>query len=101
MGVQPAEVWAWPAEQVDWLLASAEVESEFGAHGEVLADAINEKANPNDYEGGYRYVAEGPKINWAEKAIGDAQEAFFKDNPNNSRAGLLWTVKRVNYPPTD
>ena len=96
MGVQPAELWSWPAEQVDWLLASVAVESEVGPHGEILADAINEKANPNNYEGGYRYVAEGPLINWAEKAIGDAQDAFYKDS-KDSRVGHVWTVKRVDY----
>ena len=101
MGVQPAELWSWPDEQVDWLLASVAVESEYGAYGEVLADAINEKANPNNYEGGYRYVPEGPFINWAEKTAEDAKDVFLKENPNVSRAGLVWTVKRVDYPTTD
>lgn len=94
MGVPPAVLWSWGEDQVELLLASAEVDAEYGQYGELLSEAMSEDANPNNYESGIRYVADGPHINYAAKAVGDAQDAFYKEH-DISRHGHVWGVKRV------
>ena len=100
MGITPAELWSWDPEQIDLLLASVEVDSEYGQYGELLSEAMSEDANPNNYESGIRYVADGPRINWAAKAVGDAQDAFYKEH-DIARNGHVWGVKRVDYGATE
>lgn len=89
----------WDAEQVDWLLALKDLEAETGEYGEVLADAINDAADPQNLASGYQYVPVGPKTNWAVKAVQDAQDAFYKDN-DVSRNGHVWSVKRIDFDPS-
>ena len=107
MGVAPRRLWGWVPEsdesewnqeQVDWLLALAQLRSEYGEYGEVLADAMNDGADPQVLSSGYQYVPIGPKTNWAVKAVADAQDAFYKDNDIN-RNGHVWTVKRIDFDP--
>lgn len=85
-------------EQVDWLLASSQLDAEYGEYGEVLADAINDAADPQNLGSGYQYVPVGPKINWAVKAVADAQDAAYKDKDVN-RNGHVWSVKRIDFDP--
>ncbi|NYJ19203.1 hypothetical protein [Glaciibacter psychrotolerans] len=84
-------------EQVDMLIASSELDSEYGVYGEELAVAMSDDANPNNYKSGKRYVPHGPKINWAAKAVGDLQEQFYKENPDGSRAGHVWSVELKEF----
>ena len=100
MGVTPAELWSWDPEQVDLLLASSEVEAEYGQYGELLSEAMSEDANPNNYESGIRYVAVGPKVNYAAKAVGEAQDAFYKEH-DMPRHGHMWGVERRDYGATE
>lgn len=97
MGVAPATLWSWGGEQVDLLLASAQIERERGSMGEDLADAMADDGDPNNYSGRFYWKPIGPKINWAEKIVGDAQEAFYKGS-EMSRAGHVWGVERVERP---
>jgi hypothetical protein len=100
MSITPAELWSWDPEQVDLLLGSMEIESEYGEYGEWLPEAMSEDTDPNNYESGIRYVAVGPKINNAVKVVKDAQDELYS-NPDLSRNGHVWGVKRVDYGSTD
>ena len=82
--------------QVALLLAHLELEADIGSHGQPMVEATAPDANPS-LEGGYKYVAaENPRTDWAAKALGDRQDAYYKKYPNVSRNGHLWHVRRVD-----
>lgn len=63
-----------------------------------MPDATSDGADPNDYESSFRYVAEGPHINWAERARLAAIEAYRKDMGDKpDMDGKFWTVRKVEF----
>lgn len=58
-----------------------------GAHGLPLSEA----SNP---ENQFAFVVPEPHMDWAQKALDDAQEAFKKRNPKASMNALMWKVAR-------
>lgn len=88
----------WDSEQVALLVAEARLVALTGPNGEYLPDATADGADPNDYESGYRYIAEGPFVNWAEKTRLDAIDAFKKQAGDSVNLnGRYWTVNRLDY----
>lgn len=74
--------------ELNKLLASVELEHDLNPHGIPYAEAID-PANKN------AFVADAiPTIDWAEKAIGDARDAYYKEWPGVSTNGHLWMVRR-------
>lgn len=58
-----------------------------GSHGLPLSETT-------DPENQFAYEAETPAMDWAQKALDDAQEAYKKQNPKASLGALLWRVKK-------
>ena len=78
------------------MLALAELERDTGSHGELISEATNTAADPNNYNGGYHYIGHPAGINWATKTVEDAQDAYrllLGDRPMPN--GLLWLVEKV------
>lgn len=74
------------------LLALDAYEADLGPHGLPLSettDPANQRA----------YVAENPVMDWAARAISDAQRKYYKQFPDESGDGHLWGVKRVQSRP--
>lgn len=108
MRIAPRTLWGFvpsagesqfDSEQVDWLLASTQLDAEYGEYGELLSEAMSDDADPKNYESGYQYVPVGPKTNWAVKAIQDAQDVLYKDDKTN-RNGHVWSVKKITFDPS-
>lgn len=62
-----------------------------GSHGLPLA----ESADPSNQ---FAFEVEGPQMDWAQKALDDAQAAHRKRNPNAPSTALLWKVRRRSIP---
>lgn len=82
----------WSPEDVALLVASRQQEREVGPHGFLFSEAFD-PANQFAFKG-----QDAPKVDYAEKARLDAQEAFYKqhdkkDNPVN-RHGHVWGVTK-------
>ena len=58
-----------------------------GAHGLPLS----ETTDPNNQ---FAFEVMPPEMDWAQKALDDAQEAYRKAHPKTSTGALLWKVKR-------
>ena len=83
------------AEQVAYLIAIRLYENDIGPHGHPMSEAMSSEADPNNYEGHWRYEGTGPFFDWAKRAESDAIDAyrsqFPKDSPPNM-AGLVFRV---------
>lgn len=84
------------AEQLAWLLASDQLESDTGRLGESLTEAMSPDGDPNNWNRKYHYEVSGPTVNWAEYAMARAQQAFYKQYPEGSRDGHHWRVRKVD-----
>ena len=65
-----------------------------------MPDATSERANPEEYDvpNPIRYRATGPKVNYAKKAIEDAEEAYRKKAGENANLnGMFWTLDTDEY----
>ena len=61
-----------------------------------MAEATDDRANPNNYNGGYRFVGDPPITDWATKAQLDRAAAWQEalgDNANMN--GLIFPVRKV------
>ena len=58
-----------------------------GAHGLPLSET-------SAAENQFAYEVPPPRMDWAQKALDDAQEAFKKKNPKASMSALMWKVAR-------
>jgi len=78
------------------VLAHLRIEQDRGPHGQPMSEATDADANPSK-AGGWHYEANpSPRIDFAAKALTDAQEKFYAAHPKLSRAGHLWHVHRVD-----
>lgn len=88
----------WDDESRDLAIASDLLRRRTGALGQYLPESTAPGADPTDYKSGYRYVSEGPFIDWAEKTERDALEALRKDRGENANLnGVYFTVRRLDY----
>ena len=90
LGISHAEFMGWPHDQRDLMIALGRVERNTGRNGEWLPDAITRWPDPPTQG----FIADGPFINWAEKAVEDARDAHRKaagDDANMS--GLSWGIR--------
>jgi hypothetical protein len=85
------------SEDVALLLAHRALEARpRGPHGELLAESTDPRADPSK-PGGWHYEAnQKPRIDYAAKAVADAQDAFYEKWPKASRNGHQWYVTRVD-----
>ena len=61
-----------------------------------MSEATDVRANPNNYGGGYRFVADAPITDWAEKAHRDRAAAWQKELGDNANMnGLIFPVRKV------
>lgn len=93
----------WDDEQRHLAIAHYELEALTGSYGEYLPEALSAGADPNNPDGTIRYIvgtnnSKRPKINWAAKALHDAQESFYKEFPNAPRTAHHWAVTRYERP---
>lgn len=87
----------WDDESRDLLVASDIVQRLTGPNGEWMPDATDPDADPMVYNG-WRYVADGPWVNWAEKERLDALDAHKKLLGEDANLnGVYFGVKRVDY----
>jgi hypothetical protein len=88
----------WDEEQLDLIAAEQIIRSNTGPNGEWLPEATSDGADPTEYESGFRYVAEGPFTNWAEKARLEAIELHRKElGEDPDMDGKFWTVRKVEF----
>jgi hypothetical protein len=83
------------AEQVDLLLALAELERDMGPYGQPLSEAMSPGADLTGDHPTHWYVAKGPEVNYAERAADEAREAYraeLGDRPMPK--GLVWRVEK-------
>jgi hypothetical protein len=89
------------SEQVDLLLAHEALTNDTGTHGHLLSESTSPEADPNNYEGLFRFTASGPFTDWAEKAKQDAIDVYKKAAGEKANLnGMYWNVRRSDYPPT-
>jgi hypothetical protein len=85
------------------LIAYERWSSERGAHGYPWAEAMSTEADPTNLQGTFRFIAEGPVIDWAERARLDAFDAYRKAmedagaTPNMH--GVTFTVVKRDFAP--
>lgn len=61
-----------------------------------MSEATSDRANPNNYDGGYRYVADAPFTDWAEKARLDRVDAWKLEAGEKANLnGLIFPVRKV------
>ena len=87
----------WDAESLDLVLAEDIIRRMTGPNGEWLPEATSEAADPMAYSG-FRYAANGPFTNWAEKARLDELDAHRKalgDGANLN--GVYFTAEKFEY----
>jgi hypothetical protein len=85
----------WDEEQVMLLLAARELQTDIGSHGHPLAEAMSPLADPNRRGVGHHYEVPLPTIDYAAKALADAQDAYGKQYPDANQNGFMWGVKKV------
>lgn len=83
-------------EQRSLLMASVRLEADIGPHGQPMSEATSTEADPS-LLGGYSYRAPlRPTIDWAQRALDHARDAYEKQYPNADTAGHVWRVERVD-----
>jgi hypothetical protein len=85
----------WDDEQVMLLLAARELQADVGPHGHPLSEAMSPLADPNRRNEGWRYEVPPPSVDYAAKALADAQDAYSQQYPDANQNGLLWGVRKV------
>lgn len=91
---------SWPEEDRDWVIALGRVQRNTGDHGEWLPDATSRRADPQDYDvpNPIRYKPTGPYMNWAVKAVKDAEAAHQKEAGEGANLnGVYFGVEAVEY----
>jgi hypothetical protein len=87
----------WDEDQLDLVIAEQMVRNMTGPNGEWMPDATSDDADPMKYSG-YRYKADGPFTNWAEKERLDALDAYRKQMGENANLnGVYFTADRFDY----
>lgn len=79
---------------VDLLLASARLESGIGEYGENVAEAMSSDADPARADRPYRYVAVGPRTNWAVYEVERAKAKYMTKHPDGPVPGSRWSVRK-------
>lgn len=80
------------------LLAHRALMADIGPHGVPMSEATSPDANPARH-GGHRYVSPDlPRVDYVAREKKRAEDAYFKKYPKAERAGLFWTVQRVETP---
>jgi hypothetical protein len=70
------------------LLAQKRNAAEMGPHGVPMSEAVDPKNQFGVFE-----APAAPTTDWAAKALGDAQDAYYKKYPDTSRHGHIWRLK--------
>lgn len=87
----------WDVDQVDLMLAWEAYRGDLGQYGEMLSEATSPDADPTSYSG-WRYVAQGPFTNQAEKVAKDAEADWKRQAGKDANTnGMYWTVEKVEY----
>ena len=87
----------WDDESRGLVVAEDIVRRMTGPNGEWMPDATSEAADPNAYSG-YRYMAQGPFTNWAERAKADALDEYRKSMGEGANLhGVYFTAERFDY----
>jgi hypothetical protein len=77
------------------LLAARELQADVGPHGHPLSEAMSPLGDPNRRNEGWRYEVPPPSVDYAAKALADAQDAYSQQYPDANQNGLLWGVRKV------
>jgi hypothetical protein len=86
----------WDSEQVTLLLAARELQADIGAHGHPLTEAMSPDGDPANPRRKYHYEVPLPAVDFAAKALADAQDARRQQYPDATENGLMWGVKKVD-----
>jgi hypothetical protein len=85
----------WDPQQVALLLAAQELQADIGPHGHPLAETMSPLADPNRRAEGYHYEVPPPAVDYAARAIADAQDAYTQQYPDANMNGFMWGAKKV------
>lgn len=97
MGITPAELWEKDPEQIDLMVAFAEVEQETGPHGMPMAEATDPRADPTYYgDGSFGYQATLVE-DWAQHAIEMEKKRLRDAKPDIDLSHFRPVVERVDY----
>jgi hypothetical protein len=86
----------WDPQQVALLLAAQELQADIGPHGHPLAEAMSPDGDPANPRRKYHYEVPLPAVDFAAKALADAQDARRQQYPDATENGLMWGVKKVD-----
>lgn len=88
--------------QVALMIAFARYRADVGSHGQLISEATSDRANPNNYEGGYRFVTDAPVTDWAEKSRLDRIDEYRKEAGEKANMnGLIFSVRKVEDQPAE
>lgn len=101
MGLPVSALSSWSTSDIDLALAEIAIQADTGRFGESLSEAMNPGADPTVYSVGYRYVAQPPITNWAERAHAEAEEDFRKSLGKDAKmpAGLVFPIVKQEFTP--
>ncbi|MEA9983646.1 hypothetical protein [Subtercola sp. RTI3] len=100
MGIPHSQLQQWDEDDIELMLAHQLREEGLGTHGFPFAEATNPDADPTKYTGGYRYVADEVRTDWADKARLDAVDAYRASHGEKANLnGKVFPVRRVDYTP--
>lgn len=66
-----------------------------GSHGHLLSEAMSADADPSSADAKIRFVARGPRRDYAAVAEHNARKAYESEYPDADMTGLMWAVERV------
>ena len=85
----------WSADDVNALLAFLD-SKRVGSHGHPLSESMSPDADPASRDAKYRYVVPNPSVDFAARALSNAQDAYRKKYPEADMSSLRWRVERVD-----
>ncbi|MFZ4843955.1 hypothetical protein [Mycetocola saprophilus] len=72
--------------------------ADLGPHGQLLSEALDPGANPNDYNTKFGFKATPPRIDWALKAQQDALDNLRKSSgPDANLNGVVIGVEKYQW----
>lgn len=86
----------WDEDQRLLAIASQEVEAETPPHGYHISLAADSGTDPDNHEDPRRWNVGLPHVDFAQKALDDARDAYRAQYPDANMNGLLFTVELVD-----
>lgn len=66
-----------------------------GSHGWPVDEAMSADGDPADWGAKYRWHVPPPAVDFAQKALDQAQDAYRKQYPDADLGALRWRVEKI------